>query len=483
MKYSLSLLLICQALFSYSQKHSSTIDEYRIPLIQKTSIYSYANSPQTTQNEDVKAFIEREFNVEANLVYSKSSPVAHYYLFQQSFQDRPIYSAEIKITLDLKGNVKRIDNSSVDVPKNIKINFFNEINSNLLVGHGAVSNVEKEEIVVYQNGVFKPALKAVVSFANFDYVEYVFDENETQLIKRDLNIHLEIEKDTVANVVVFNPDPMTKANIFWTNGSDYDKNDQNEAFLNPLRDTLSIELTYDSNTNEFKLENERCVISEFSSPVNPVETSTTPFFEYSRSHYGFEEVNAYYHITHTQKHLVDMGFDLVDYKIEVTLDMFAELAECENIQAVKESTRDISNLTRMKTRFGDRFKILSGVDTLALESIFMGADGWVAGLVCAFPKETVAIFNLANNGRQKAALDIYRWFLPLLELDINAKLVQNIKLAEVATGLGTENVRAPRLPLIGKERETVLKIIEDGLATRPTLPEYLNIETLQTANV
>jgi 4-hydroxy-tetrahydrodipicolinate synthase len=165
----------------------------------------------------------------------------------------------------------------------------------------------------------------------------------------------------------------------------------------------------------------------------------------------------------------------VDYKIEVTLDMFAELAECENIQAVKESTRDISNLTRMYNRFGNRFSILSGVDTLALESLFMGADGWVAGLVCAFPKETVAIYRLVQAGKHKEALDIYRWFLPLLELDINAKLVQNIKLAEVATGLGTETVRAPRLPLSGDERKEVLNIINEGVKNRPSLPDYLNL--------
>ena len=172
----------------------------------------------------------------------------------------------------------------------------------------------------------------------------------------------------------------------------------------------------------------------------------------------------------------------VDYKIEVTLDMFEELTECKNIQAVKESTRDISNLTRMKNRFGDRFKILSGVDTLALESLFMGADGWVSGLVCAFPKETVAIYKLAKIGRHQEALAIYRWYLPLLELDINAKLVQNIKLAEVATGLGTENVRAPRLPLIGEERKHVLKVIEDGLASRPEVPHHLDIKSRQAVN-
>ena len=165
----------------------------------------------------------------------------------------------------------------------------------------------------------------------------------------------------------------------------------------------------------------------------------------------------------------------VDYKTEVTLDMFDILLKCETIQAVKESTRDISNVTRIKNRFGNRLKIMTGVDTLALESLLMGADGWVAGLVCAFPAETVAIYELQKAGKIKEALEIYRWFLPLLELDINSKLVQNIKLAEVATGIGTENVRAPRLSLVGTERALVLKIIEDGLKNRPQLPDYKNL--------
>ncbi|GGX22049.1 dihydrodipicolinate synthase family protein [Aquimarina muelleri] len=169
----------------------------------------------------------------------------------------------------------------------------------------------------------------------------------------------------------------------------------------------------------------------------------------------------------------------VDYKIEVTLDMFEELLKLDNIQAVKESTRDISNVTRIKNRFGDRLKIFTGVDTLALESLIMGADGWVAGLVDAFPAETVAIYELQKAGRIKEAIAIYRWFLPLLELDINAKLVQNIKLAEVATGIGSENVRAPRLSLVGEERKRVLEIIEKGIKTRPVLPNYkeLNVVT------
>jgi len=165
----------------------------------------------------------------------------------------------------------------------------------------------------------------------------------------------------------------------------------------------------------------------------------------------------------------------VDYKIEVTLNMFETLLKQDNIQAVKESTRDISNVTRIKNNFGDRLKIMTGVDTLALESLLMGADGWVAGLVCAFPAETVAIYELQKAGRIKEAIAIYRWFLPLLELDINAKLVQNIKLAEVHTGIGTETVRKPRLPLAGEERDGVLQIIKNGLSSRPTLPDYKNL--------
>jgi len=159
----------------------------------------------------------------------------------------------------------------------------------------------------------------------------------------------------------------------------------------------------------------------------------------------------------------------VDYKIEVTLDMFAELAEAENIQAVKESTRDVSNVTRMINRFGDRFKILCGVDTITMEELMLGANGVVAGLVCAFPKETVALYKLTKAGKIEEALKIYRWFLPLLELDIHPKLVQYIKLAEQEVGLGSEFVRAPRLTLIGEERERVLKIIREGIATRPNL--------------
>jgi 1-pyrroline-4-hydroxy-2-carboxylate deaminase len=161
----------------------------------------------------------------------------------------------------------------------------------------------------------------------------------------------------------------------------------------------------------------------------------------------------------------------IDYKVDVTLDMFADMVETENIQAIKESTRDISNVTRLINRFGDRFKILCGVDTIAMEAFMLGADGWVAGLVCAFPRETVAVYKLTKAGKIAEALKIYRWFLPLLELDLHPKLVQYIKLAEQETGIGSENVRAPRLTLAGEERDRILKIIREGLNTRPSF-EY-----------
>ena len=165
----------------------------------------------------------------------------------------------------------------------------------------------------------------------------------------------------------------------------------------------------------------------------------------------------------------------VDYKIPITLEMFEELSKYPNMQAIKESSRDITYLTKLKIKFGDRYKILSGVDNLAMESLSLGADGWVAGLVCAFPKETVAIYKLAKAGRQQEALEIYRWFIPVLELDVHPKLVQYIKLAETLTGLGTEHVRAPRLILEGEERAKVKELVQHAIDTRPKLPDYKNL--------
>jgi 4-hydroxy-tetrahydrodipicolinate synthase len=162
----------------------------------------------------------------------------------------------------------------------------------------------------------------------------------------------------------------------------------------------------------------------------------------------------------------------VDYKIEVTLEMFSALEQHKNITAVKESTRDVTNVTRMINRFGDRFQILCGVDTIAMETLLMGANGWVAGLVDAFPEETVAIYTYCKVGEIEKARAVFRWFLPLLELDISPQLVQYIKLCEVATGLGTGYVRPPRLPLYGAELNRVQSIIKTRLVSRPQNLDY-----------
>lgn len=184
------------------------------------------------------------------------------------------------------------------------------------------------------------------------------------------------------------------------------------------------------------------------------------------------ETIAYYKAVATSCDLPIMTYNNpYDYKIEITISMFEELLKIKTIEATKESTRDVTNVTRLRNAFGDDIKILCGVDTLALEELALGADGWVAGLVDAFPRETVVIYELVKQNRIEEATKIYRWFMPLLELDIHPKLVQNIKLAEVATGIGTENVRAPRLPLVGEERNQVQKIIDDALASRPEMPK------------
>ncbi|MGL6071650.1 dihydrodipicolinate synthase family protein [Craterilacuibacter sp.] len=161
----------------------------------------------------------------------------------------------------------------------------------------------------------------------------------------------------------------------------------------------------------------------------------------------------------------------VAYGVNITTEMYQMMAAEAKFVAIKESSGDIRTLTNVINAVGSRFAIFSGVDDLALESLMMGADGWVAGLVVAFPQETVAIYRLAKAGRWDEARALYRWFAPLLHLDVSMKLVQNLKLCETMLGVGSEHVRAPRLPLSGSERERVTHIIEAGLARRPQLPE------------
>jgi 4-hydroxy-tetrahydrodipicolinate synthase len=161
----------------------------------------------------------------------------------------------------------------------------------------------------------------------------------------------------------------------------------------------------------------------------------------------------------------------VAYGTDLGVAGLGELAADPRFVAIKESSDDVRRVTSLRASFGARFRIFAGVDNLALESLLMGADGWVAGLVDAFPDETVALYRLARAGRLEEARALYRWFRPLLDLDVSTKLVQNIKLVGALVGTANEQVRPPRLPLEGAERAHVEAVVRAALATRPALPE------------
>lgn len=160
------------------------------------------------------------------------------------------------------------------------------------------------------------------------------------------------------------------------------------------------------------------------------------------------------------------------YGIDVSAAMLEEMADEPNFVAVKESTGDTRRINETLRAVGDRYQLLTGVDDLALESLILGCSGWIAGLVVAFPRETVAIYKLAMSGRIGEALEIYRWFLPLLHMDIGPRFVQNIKLVETIVRGTSPVTRAPRLPLSGAEEAVVRAITEAGLRTRPDLGKY-----------
>jgi 1-pyrroline-4-hydroxy-2-carboxylate deaminase len=158
----------------------------------------------------------------------------------------------------------------------------------------------------------------------------------------------------------------------------------------------------------------------------------------------------------------------VSYGVDITPEMFADLADEPNLVAIKESSENVRRITDIKNTCGDRYTLFCGVDDLVLESLLLGATGWVSGLVNAFPAENRLLWDLARSGRWGEAVEVYRWYTPLLHLDTHVKLVQYIKLAVQECGLGSEVVRAPRLMLEGEERERILGIIRRGIATRPT---------------
>ncbi len=159
----------------------------------------------------------------------------------------------------------------------------------------------------------------------------------------------------------------------------------------------------------------------------------------------------------------------VAYSVDVTPEMFLELSDVKNLVALKESSGNTRRITDLHNTVGGRYAIFTGVDDLVLESAICGIDGWVAGTGIAFPRENQRFWDLTREGRWDEAREIYRWFTPLLHLDVHVKFVQYIKLAVAECGLGAEWVRAPRLPLAGEERERVLAIIRKGIETRPGL--------------
>jgi dihydrodipicolinate synthase/N-acetylneuraminate lyase len=159
----------------------------------------------------------------------------------------------------------------------------------------------------------------------------------------------------------------------------------------------------------------------------------------------------------------------VSYKLDMTPESFVEMSVNNNIVAVKESSNDSRRMTDMINACGDRYAMFCGVDDLVLENLMFGATGWVSGLVNSFPKEAVALYTYAKAGNMEEAVALYRWFMPLLHLDVDVKLVQYIKLANQMTSEGSEWVRRPRMELIGDERKKVEAIVQKALDTRPNI--------------
>jgi 4-hydroxy-tetrahydrodipicolinate synthase len=157
----------------------------------------------------------------------------------------------------------------------------------------------------------------------------------------------------------------------------------------------------------------------------------------------------------------------VSYGVDIAPETFSDLADETNIVAIKESSEDPRRITDIRNAVGNRFTLLCGVDDLVMESYILGAEGWISGLVNAFPAENRLLWDLMQANRFDEARAVYQWYTPLLHLDTFTKLVQYIKLASAECGYGTELTRAPRLPLVGEERERILKIIRAAIKTRP----------------
>lgn len=185
-----------------------------------------------------------------------------------------------------------------------------------------------------------------------------------------------------------------------------------------------------------------------------------------------EAINHYQQIARKTELPIMVYNNPVTYGVDVSIEGMAELSLEHNIVAVKEATEDTRRITELYNAFGDRFTVFAGVDDIALESLMLGATGWISGLTNVFPKESVAIFNLVQQGRFEEALTIWRWFLPLLRLDTIPTLVQCIKYAEQLAGRGSEHVRAPRLPLPQHEKDYVNRLYEEAMSSRIDLSQF-----------
>ncbi len=157
----------------------------------------------------------------------------------------------------------------------------------------------------------------------------------------------------------------------------------------------------------------------------------------------------------------------IAYRVDLKPEHFAELADCKWVVAIKESCGDIRRITDLRLALGTRFQLFLGVDDLAFEGLALGCDGFLAGVGCTFPRETVALYDLMKAGKYDEALKLYQWMMPLLHLDVSTKLVQNLKLIDLLAGVSTEHMRRPRLPLVGEERAAVESIVRKALETRP----------------
>jgi len=322
-KHKLIIAVITLSLFTanaQSNKHYGRSTE--IGVFSKATSFEKTQFNKPITSENILNLLESRLNIELKLAFYNESPVAQYFLFQQMHNSIEVYGAEIKVTVNNKGVIIREDNGLLDIPANFKINHIKQsgIISQLAKGRDVLNYTEVAKILFNDNKYIN-VYEYKISFTTHENELYLIDNTGNIILKSDLNLyHTSEEKDTLAELVFFQPDPLTKAHK--TYGGIYkDLNDQNTAVLDPLRDTASMIISFDDGSGTFKLESDYCKIMEFSSPIQPIVTSNTPFFEYSRSHYGFEQVNAFYHINNTQNYIQTLGFNnLVNYKIEVDVN-------------------------------------------------------------------------------------------------------------------------------------------------------------------